>query len=165
MSIQAKKAQVIHTAFLTDYTNRIYSLPAPHNTLKLFLSLCPGSEIMTAIYESQPEDFNSNWFNYKFKNTGKTFVLMDKDLAFESLAVKINQYLTLWKDVISKLNFIYDKESDPFKFNSYFDQTLLTTLQQCQQRCQHVIVENFNSGSIEKAKFDVGRETFNNILL
>lgn len=156
---------MIHTAFLTDYNNRIYTLPSAHNSLKLFLSLCPGSEIMTAVYENEPQDFQSNWYNYKFKNSNRQFLLLDDDIEFKNLAVKINNYLDLWKDVISKLNFIYDKESDPFKFNKHFDETLLEILRQCQQRCEEIIIDNFNHGNIKQAKYDVDRETFNNILL
>jgi hypothetical protein len=156
---------MIHTAFLTDYTNRIYTLPANHNSLKLFLSLCPGSEIMTAVYDQTPGDFQTNWYNYKFKNSNKQFSLLDEDLEFKNSAIKINLYHNLWKDVINKLNFIYDRESDPFKFNNNFDKHLMETLTQCQQRCEQIIVENFNSGTIEKAKFNIDRETFNNILL
>jgi hypothetical protein len=156
---------MIHTAFLTDYTNRIYTLPSAHNTLKLFLSLCPGSEIMTAVYDQEPSDFQTNWFNYKFKNSDRYFHLLEDDHDFKNLSIKINGYLDLWKDVISKLNFIYDKESNPFKFNKHFDEKLLETLRQCQQRCEEIIIDNFNSGNVKQAKYNIDRETFNNILL
>jgi hypothetical protein len=120
---------------------------------------------MTAVYDCEPSDFRTNWHNYKFKNSNRQFLLLDEDIEFKKLAVKINDYLNLWKDVISKLNFIYDRESDPFKFNNHFDEKSLETLRQCQQRCEEIIVVNFNSGNVKQAKYDIDRETFNNILL
>ena len=156
---------MIHTAFLTDYTNRLYSIPSKHSNLKLFLTLCPGSEIMTAQYETVPDDLNNNWFNYKFKVVERKFLLLEEDTEFKNTAIKINQYLLLWTDVINKLNFIYDKESDPFRFNTYPDAELIETLKNCQKRCEKIIVDNYLSGNISKAKFNIDRETFNNILL
>lgn len=158
---------MIHTAFLTDYSNRIYTLPAPHSALKLFLSLCPGNEITTAQYEEDvvPQDFYSNWYNYKFKAAAGSFVAVEYDEAFAQYAIKIDAYLKLWQDVINKLNFIYDKESDPFKFNKTTDSEFIDNLRACQLRCEKIIRENFSRGSVEQARFDLNRETFNNILL
>ena len=158
---------MIHTAFLTDYSNRIYTLPAPHSALKLFLSLCPGNEITTAQYEEDvvPRDFYSNWYTYKFKAAEGRFVAVDYDKTFTEQAIKIDTYLKLWQDVISKLNFIYDKESDPFKFNKSLDSEFIQNLQACQQRCEKIIRINFVGGSVQQAKFNLSRETFNNILL
>jgi hypothetical protein len=156
---------MIHTAFLTDYTNRIYTLPAPNNNLKLFLGLCPGSEILTAVYESAPDDFYTNWYNYKFKNASRQFVLVEPDEEFEQTAIKLTQYLDVWKDLISKLNFIYEKESSPFRFESTIEKALIETLTQCKDRCEEILTYNFHSGNIDTAKFLIARETFNNILL
>ena len=158
---------MIHTAFLTDYSNRIYTLPAPHSALKLFLSLCPGNEIATAQYEEDvlPLDFYSNWYNYKFKAAERRFVAVEYDEVFAEYAIKIDAYLKLWQDVINKLNFIYDKESDPFKFNKSLDSEFIQNLQACQRRCEKLIRENFSRGSVDQARFDLNRETFNNILL
>jgi hypothetical protein len=158
---------MIHTAFLTDYSNRIYTLPASHSALKLFLSLCPGSEIITAQYEADvlPQDFYSNWHNYKFKVAENRFVAVEYDKTFADQAIKIDAYLKLWQDVISKLNFIYDKESDPFKFNKSLNGEFIQNLQACQLRCEDIIRRNFVRGSVLRTKFDLNRETFNNILL
>jgi hypothetical protein len=159
---------MIHTAFLTDYSNRIYTLPAPHSALKLFLSLCPGNEITTAQYEEDvvPQDFYSNWHNYKFKAAERKFVAVEYDATFVSYAIKIDQHLKLWQDVISKLNFIYDKESDPFKFNRSDDNEFIENLRGCQQRCEQIIIASFHDNiTFEQARFNLNRETFNNILL
>lgn len=156
---------MIHTAFLTDYTNRIYTLPAPNNNLKLFLSLCPGSEILTAVYEHEPDDFRSNWYNYKFKNASRQLVLVEPDEEFKQTAIKITQYLDLWKDLISKLNFIYEKESSPFRFEVAIEKELVITLALCKTRCQKILIDNFHNGDINTARFQINRETFNNVLL
>jgi hypothetical protein len=156
---------MIHTAFLTDYTNRLYTTPSKHSNLKLFLTLCPGSEIITAQYDCAPDDLHDNWFNYKFKVADRKFVLLEDDLDFKNTAIKLNLYLSLWNDVINKLNFIYDKESSPFKFNEYPDLELIETLKLCQKRCEEILIENYYSGNINKARFNIDRETFNNILL
>lgn len=156
---------MIHTAFLTDYTNRIYTLPAPNNNLKLFLALCPGSEILTAVYEQAPNDFYTNWYNYKFKHALRQFVSVEPDEEFKQTAIKLTQYLELWKDLISKLNFIYEKESSPFRFEIGTEKELVITLAQCKTRCQEILINNFHNGDIKTAKFQIDRETFNNILL
>jgi len=156
---------MIHTAFLTDYNNRIYTLPAPNNNLKLFLSLCPGSEILTAVYEREPEDFFHKWYNYKFKNSNRQFVLVETDEEFKQTAIKLTQYLEMWKEIISKFNFIYEKESSPFRFESYIEKELVETLTQCKARCEKIIIENYHYGNLQTAKFQIDRETFNNILL
>lgn len=156
---------MIHTAFLTDYNNRIYTLPATHNQLKLFLGLCPGSEIFTAVYENEPEDFRSNWYNYKFKNSARQFIKLEHDDVFFESAIKITKFLDLWKDIIGKLNFIYERESSPFRFENTIDPELITTLTQCKYRCEKIIIDNYQSNNVEQARFLLARETFNNILL
>jgi hypothetical protein len=156
---------MISTAFLTDYNKRLYATGAPHNHLKLFCGLVPGSEIITAEYFDTPDDFNNSWFNYRYLQDTREFIHNPADIEFKKLAEKINSFLPLWTSVINKLNFVYKRECSPFKFEEPIDPTLITVLQSVSQRCEDIIIVNYKNNNYSKAVYDIGRVTFLNIFL
>jgi hypothetical protein len=123
----------------------------------------PGSEIISAEYDEAPVDF---MYNNRYIQDERRFVNNPADPEFIDVALKINSFLELWSSVIGKLNFVYQKESDPFLFNKRIDADNLTLLlQESAGRCQKIIVDNFNHGTIGDAKYNIGRETILNIYL
>lgn len=156
---------MISTAFLTDYNKRLYARGAAHNHLKLFNSLIPGSEIITAEYSETPIDFNISWFDYRYIQESREFINSQSDKEFQILAEKTDSFLELWIVVINKLNFVYRKHCDPFEFNKFPDSELITVLREAANRCEEIIVTNFNKNDYDQAKHDIGRETFYNMFL
>ena len=156
----------MYSAFLTDYRKQIYVVSRSNSHLKLFLSLVPGSEIISAEYDGTPANFNTEWYNNRYIQDERRFVQNPAEDGFINDSLKINSFLELWSGVISKLNFVYQKEADPFLFNKRFDSDNLTLLlQESATRCQRIIVDNFNHGTIGDAKYNIGRETILNIYL
>lgn len=153
----------MYSAFLTDYRKQIYASSKSNSHLKLFLSLVPGSEIISAEYDEAPVDF---MYNNRYIQDERRFVHNPADGEFIDASLKINSFLELWSSVINKLNFVYQKESDPFLFNKRIDADNLTLLlRESADRCQKIIVDNFNHGTIGDAKYNIGRETILNIYL
>jgi hypothetical protein len=155
---------MISTAFLTDYNKRLYSRGSAHNHLKLFCSLIPGSEIVTAEYESEPTDFESHWFNYRYLQDNKQFIHDLADSDFAMLSNKTVQFLKLWSHVISKLNFVYQRDSNPFLWNTQNDD-LNKLLSDVANRCEMIIINNFKINDYNQARYDIERETYLNIFL
>lgn len=156
---------MISTAFLTDYNKRIYVPGAPHNQLRLFCGLIPGSEIVTAEYQHAPDDFNTNWFDYRYLQDHKKFIHDPAGDDFKSIAQRTGKFLNLWSSVISKLNFVYRRDSDPFNWNVNTDPNLIKLLDDVAKRCESIISVNFKIDNYDRAKYDIDRETILNIFL
>lgn len=154
-----------HTSLLTDYFGRLYCPPAAHNQLKLFHSLIPGSEIITAVYGEEPSDIDNFYFRYQYVNSKSEFVEINEDLEFRELAIKTKKFLELWKEIIDKLNFIHSKEKSAFNFETRIDENLKEVLIGCKNRCQHLIISGFEKNQFEETNFLVKRELLTNMML
>jgi hypothetical protein len=154
-----------HTSILTDYFGRLYCPPAAHNQLKLFHSLIPGSEIITAVYDKEPSDLDNFYFRYQYVNLKSEFVEINEDLKFRELAIKTKKFLEMWKEVIDKLNFIHSKEKSAFNFENEIDESLKEVLIDCKNRCQRLIISGFEKNQFEETNFLVKRELLTNMML
>jgi hypothetical protein len=154
-----------HTSLLTDYFGRLYCPPAAHNQLKLFHSLIPGSEIITAVYGTEPSDIDNFYFRYQYVNSKSEFVEINEDLEFRELAIKTKKFLELWKEIIDKLNFIHSKEKSAFNFENQIDENLKEILIGCKNRCQYLIISGFEKNQFEETNFLVKRELLTNMML
>lgn len=155
---------MIHPTLLIDHKNQIYVAASSHLYLKLFMGLVPGSEIMVTSTQHRPDDFEMNWFNYRYIHENREYVYNVSDFEFSELAMKINSFLDLWIMVVDKLNFVYERDLDPFKFNRQSESgDLVTLLRDTADRCQEIIVNNFHHGSFGDAKHNIRRELLLNM--
>lgn len=154
-----------HTSLLTDYFGRLYCPPAPHNQLKLFHSLIPGSEIITAVYNTEPADIDNFYFRYQYISSKSEFVEINETSEFRDLAKKTTIFLDIWKEVIYKLNFIYSKEKSAFNFENEIDENLKAILIDCKDRCQQLIISGFEKNLKDETNFLVKRELLTNMML
>jgi hypothetical protein len=154
-----------HTSLLTDYFGRLYCVPSPHNHLKLLQTLIHGSEIITAIYESEPLDINNHYFRYQYQNSTSEFVEILEAPEFRELAIKTNKFLDIWKEVINKLNFIYEKERNVFLFEDQIDDNFRKVLLDCKSRCEQILIDGFHKNAPEETLFLIKRELLTNMML